>query len=96
MGVPPTPCPPLDPYAKLHPPRTRGTHVQGRLFTEYFLTEGIRETPEWRASLDDATAFDAFRHALRARHDALSAAASPNESTTEQDLIHPILQLDSR
>ena len=67
--------------------------MQGRLFTEYFLTEGIRETPEWRASLDDATAFDAFRHGLRARHDALSAAASPNEAATEQDLIRPVLEL---
>ena len=67
--------------------------MQGRLFTEYFLTEGIRETPEWRASLDDPAAFDAFRDGLRARHDALSAAASPNESTTEQDLIRPVLEL---
>ena len=67
--------------------------MQGRLFTEYFLTEGIRETPEWRASEADATAFDAFRDGLRARHDALAAAASPNEATTEQDLIRPVLEL---
>ncbi len=67
--------------------------MQGRLFTEYFLSEGIRETREWRASVDDAAAFDDFRAGVRARHDALAAAASPNEATTEQDLIRPVLEL---
>ncbi len=67
--------------------------MQGRLFTEYFLSEGIRETREWRVSVEDAAAFDSFRAGVRARHGALAAAASPNEATTEQDLIRPVLEL---
>ena len=67
--------------------------MQGRLFTEYFLTEGIRETPEWRTSVADSAAFASFRDGLRARLAALSTAASPNEATTEQDLIRPVLEL---
>ena len=67
--------------------------MQGRLFTEFFLTEGIRETSEWRASLADSAAFDAFRAAIRARHDALAAATDPNESATEQDLIRPAFDI---
>ncbi len=67
--------------------------MQGQLFTEYFLTEGIRDTPEWRATADAATEFRAFLAEVRRRCDALAAAASPNESTTEQDLIRPMFDL---
>ena len=67
--------------------------MQGQLFTEYFLTEGIRDTPEWRASADAACEFRAFLAEVRRRCDALAAAARPNESTTEQDLIRPMFDL---
>ena len=46
--------------------------MPGHLFTEYFLTEGIRATDEWRASISDAAAFDAFRDGVRQHYDALS------------------------
>ena len=67
--------------------------MPGHLFTEYFLTEGIRATDEWRASVSDAAAFDAFRDGVRQRYDALSRSADPNEAVTEQELIRPVLEL---
>ena len=67
--------------------------MPGHLFAEYFLTEGIRATDEWRASVSDAAAFDAFRDGVRQRYDALSRSADPNEAVTEQELIRPVLEL---
>ncbi len=68
----------------------RGDIVQGQLFTEYFLEEGIRATPEWSAS---AGAFALFKDDVRERYEALSLAAEPNEAVTEQELIRPVLEL---
>ena len=67
--------------------------MPGHLFTEYFLTEGIRSTDEWRASISDAAAFDAFRDGVRQHYEALSRSADPNEAVTEQELIRPVLEL---
>ena len=67
--------------------------MPGHLFTEYFLTEGIRATREWRASVSSAQTFDAFRDGVRERYEALSRAADPNEAVTEQEMIRPILEL---
>ena len=67
--------------------------MPGQLFTHYFLTDGIKATAEWRASLDKPEAFAAFTDGVRQRYEALSRAAAPNESTTEQDLIRPVLDL---
>ena len=44
--------------------------MPGQLFTHYFLTDGIKATPEWQASLDQPEAFAAFRDGV-ARLDAL-------------------------
>ena len=35
--------------------------MSGRLFTDYFLTDGIKVTDEWRFSVEDAEAFATFR-----------------------------------
>ena len=67
--------------------------MPGHLFTEYFLTEGIRSTDEWGASVSDAAAFDAFGDGVRQRYDALSRSRDPNEAVTEQELIRPVLEL---
>ena len=67
--------------------------MSGQLFTHYFLTDGIRATAEWKASLAKPEAFAAFRDGVRQKYEALSRAAAPNESTTELDLIRPILNL---
>ena len=67
--------------------------MPGHLFTEYFLTEGIRATSEWRASVEYADAFESFRDGVRERYEALSGSADPNEAVTEQELIRPVLEL---
>ena len=67
--------------------------MPGNLFTNYFLTEGIKATAEWRASISDSTAFAAFRDGVRQRCDALSGSEGPNEAVTEQELVRPVLEL---
>ena len=67
--------------------------MTGQLFTHYFLTDGIKTTPQWQASLDDPEAFAAFRKELTQRYETLSRSADPNEAVTEQDLIRPVLEL---
>ena len=64
--------------------------MPGQLFTEYFLKEGIRATPEWSAS---AGAFALFKDGIRERYEALGRAVEPNEAVTEQELIRPVLEL---
>ena len=67
--------------------------MPGHLLTEYFLTEGIRATPEWRESVASADAFDSFRDGVRERYGALSGSVDPNEAVTEQELIRPVLEM---
>ena len=67
--------------------------MPGQLFTQYFLTDGIRHTPEWQASVDRPQAFTAFAGAAAERFEACSRYDSPNESVTEQELIRPVLAL---
>ena len=67
--------------------------MPGNLFTNYFLTEGIKATAEWRTSISDSTAFAAFRDGIRQRYDGLSGSEGPNEAVTEQELIRPVLEL---
>ena len=67
--------------------------MPGNLFTEYFLTDGIRATPEWQDSVSDPDALDAFREGVRQRYDSLIRSADPNEAVTEQELIRPVLEL---
>ena len=64
--------------------------MPGQLFTQYFLTDGIRATPERRAQ---APAFAAFRDAARRLFHDFAAYHNPNETQTEQDLIRPLIQL---
>ena len=67
--------------------------MPGHLFTGYFLTEGIRATSEWQASVASAPAFDTFADGVRQRYDALSGSRDPNEAVTEQELVRPMLEL---
>ena len=67
--------------------------MPGRLFTHYFLTDGINATAGWRASVADSEAFSAFRDGVRQRYDALSRSESPNEAVTEQELVRPVLEM---
>ena len=67
--------------------------MTGQLFTHYFLTDGIKATPEWQASLAQPEAFAAFRNGVARYHDALSRSRNPNEARTEEELIRPGLEL---
>ncbi len=67
--------------------------MSGRLFTNYFLTDGIKVTDEWKSSVEDAEAFDTFRNSVSQRYQALCRFENPNEAVTEQELIRPVLQL---
>ena len=64
--------------------------MPGQLFTQYFLTDGIRATPERRAQ---APAFAQFRDAARPLFHDFANYHNPNETQTEQDLIRPLLEL---
>ena len=67
--------------------------MPGRLFTHYFLTDGINATAEWRASVADSETFAAFSDGVRQRYEALSRSESPNEAVTEQELVRPVLEM---
>ena len=67
--------------------------MPGQLFTQYFLSDGIRHTPEWRASVKQPEAFAAFARGVAERFKLFSQYDSPNESVTEQELIRPVLAL---
>ena len=64
--------------------------MSGQLFTQYFLTDGIRTTAEWESV---GSAFPEFRSAIAPLYDNFSVRANPNEAETEQDLIRPVLEL---
>ena len=64
--------------------------MPGHLFTEYFLTDGIRQTPERQTQ---RRAFNTFRDEARRLFQDFPSAHNPNETQTEQDLIRPLLQL---
>ena len=67
--------------------------MPGQLFTHYFLTDGVKATAEWQASLGQPEAFAAFRNGVTRHHDALSRSRNPNEARTEEELIRPVLEL---
>ena len=67
--------------------------MPGHLFTHYFLTDGIKATPEWQASVAAVKEFEAFRDSVRRHYDGLSHSQDPNEAVTEQELIRPVLEL---
>ena len=68
----------------------RGFRMRGQLFTQYFLTDGIRETPEWEAA---AGQLAGFRGDLDRVYRRFAGRHQPNEAVTEQDLIRPLLEL---
>ena len=65
----------------------------GQLFTHYFLTDGIKATPEWNASVDRSETFAKFRNDLLDVYTGFTRFQEPNEAVTEQNLIRPILEL---
>ena len=64
--------------------------MKGQLFSQFFLNDGIRTTPEWEAA---APEFADFRRELGAAFERFDSLHRPNEAVTEQDLIRPVLEL---
>ena len=64
--------------------------MSGQLFTQYYLTEGIKSTTRWNSSAANA---EAFRDGVQRSYDDLHAHSNPNEAVTEQELIRPVLEL---
>ena len=73
--------------------RVKGSDLPGQLFTDYYLTEGIRDTDEWRDSVSSPGEFEAFGSGVRERYETVSGYSDPNEAVTERDLIEPVLRL---
>ena len=67
--------------------------MQGRLFTDYYLSEGIRDTDEWKDSVSPPGEFALFREEARQLYKTVSGYNEPNEAVTERDLIWPVLEL---
>ena len=66
--------------------------MSGQLFKQYFLTDGIRETPEWRESVKNVDVFTGFIHDITTCFDNFSYFKNPNEAVTEKELICPVLE----
>ncbi len=63
--------------------------IKGSLFTQEFLTEGILEREEWK-NLQESE-INNFREKLGRIFEDFPTDGNPNESTTEGDLIEPVL-----
>ncbi len=67
--------------------------MAGQLFTRYFLSDGIKETEEWGACVDDEGVLDALRDAVSGKFKNIGFFDQPNEAETEQELIRPVLEV---
>ena len=64
---------------------------RGSLFSHDFLSQSIRELPDWKDL--DSDSVDSFYESLREILSRFPAGQRPNESQTETDLIWPVLKL---
>ena len=60
--------------------------MKGQLFTQFFLTDGIRTSPEWDAA---ASKLAAFRDGLGEVFGRFESPQEPNEAVTEHALFGP-------
>ncbi len=67
--------------------------MPGQLFAEYFLTDGIKQSDEWRDAVNDSQVLDALRAAVSGKFNRIDMFDQPNEATTEQELIRPVLEI---
>lgn len=65
--------------------------MEGKLFSQDFLSEGIRSTPVWGA-IADAT-LDTFLDGLKQIYVPLTAGSNLNEANTESQIIEKVLDL---
>ena len=64
--------------------------MQGKLFTQDFLREGIQETDAWQRL--DAAALARFRARIAAIFGVFPADSQANEAVTETEIIFPVLE----
>jgi hypothetical protein len=64
--------------------------IEGGLFTQYFLRDGIRVTEAYRAL--DAGSVEAVRVRLLSRWRRLAVMPSASEAETEDEFIYPVLR----
>jgi len=64
--------------------------TNGTIFTTDFLAEGIKDTDYWRSITTEE--LDQFRNKLSDIYNSFPIDGNPNESTTERDLIDPIIE----
>lgn len=64
---------------------------RGGLFSDYFLTRGVEDLPEWRAL--DADTVAAAQARLAELVAAMVARARVSEADTENDLIEPVIEM---
>ena len=67
--------------------------MSGQLFTEYFLTDGIKQTVEWHDSTQNPDVLEELRDAVADKFEKIDLFDRPNEATTEQELIRRVLEI---
>ena len=67
--------------------------MSGQLFTEYFLTDGIKQTGEWQDSVRNPEALQELRDAFAGVFSKIGLFNRPNEETTNQELIRPVFEI---
>ena len=67
--------------------------MPGQLFTEYFLTDGIKQSAEWQDSAQNPDVLQKLRDAVASKFEKIDLFDQPNEATTEQELIRPVLEV---
>lgn len=64
--------------------------MQGKLFTQDFLREGIKETDAWKCL--DSNELTRFRARIGAIFDAFPADSQANEAVTETEIVFQVLE----
>ncbi len=64
--------------------------MQGKLFTQDFLREGIKETDAWKCL--DSNELTRFRKCIGTIFDAFPADSQANEAVTETEIVFKVLE----
>ncbi len=67
--------------------------MPGQLFTEYFLTDGIKQTAEWQETVQHPDVLQGLRDAVANKFEKIDLFDKPQEAETEQELILPVLEI---
>ena len=70
--------------------------MSGQLFKQYFLTDGIWETPEWRESVKTPQTFNRFIRDISIRFNKFGQFGNPNENEQNEDRLRTFFLLFNR